>query len=157
MAAKSMPRALIIRCSRQYFTIAFFECAHHQNTKSSHDAADANNLFFDQRFGLMARALYMRWVLNHHRTLIYHPLNWRDLHLMARTRCIAPIPGDTHVDVVGQFLGLATDFEVVEGEVGGGVDAPLTTVGRFHLEEQALNLAKGVEIDKCPVFEGKPL
>ena len=133
MAAKSMPRALIIRCSRRYFTIAFFECAHHQNTKSSHDAADANNLFFDQRFGLMARALYMR------------------------AQIIAPIPGDTHVDVVGQFLGLATDFEVVEGEVGGGVDAPLTTVGRFHLEEQALNLAKGVEIDKCPVFEGKPL
>lgn len=128
MAAKSMPRALIIRCSRRYFTIAFFECAHHQNTKSSHDAADANNLFLTN-----------------------------DLHLMARTRCIAPIPGDTHVDVVGQFLGLATDFEVVEGEVGGGVDAPLTTVGRFHLEEQALNLAKGVEIDKCPVFEGKPL
>ena len=54
-------------------------------------------------------------------------------------------------------LSKIVESEVVEGEVSGGVDAPLTTVGRFHLEEQALNLAKGVEIDKCPVFEGKPL
>ena len=61
------------------------------------------------------------------------------------------------MDVVGQFLGLATDFEVVEGEVGGSVDAPLTAVGRFHLEEQAFNFAEGIEIDKNPVFEGKPL
>ena len=113
----------------------------------------------------MARALYMRAQIiapisvgvESSSKIDLSPIELARFGLMARTRCIAPIPGDTHVDVVGQFLGLATDFEVVDGEVGGGVDAPLTTVGRFHLEEQALNLAKGVEIDKCPVFEGKPL
>ena len=113
----------------------------------------------------MARALYMRAQIiapipvgvESSSNIDLSPIELARFAFDGADTMYCPIPGDTHVDVVGQFLGLATDFEVVEGEVGGGVDAPLTTVGRFHLEEQALNLAKGVEIDKCPVFEGKPL